>query len=562
MVTQVINTPQNTPQYDAKTGFLTDYGKSLGLKAVQPGDPTTSSVGNQRSALPTSSNTPTPTTTNTGGTVTNNPPQSNNAYLNQVQALSQLSPAEVDAQKQLNTLQSNATQGQFNVSQQPIAQSFVSGQQAAMQTQANIAQQPLQMKLALAQSQRQAALDSAKTALAYQSPVSVGLGTNLVNPLTGGTVAEGQSYTAKLGASNVLSLSKSYPDAGILPSDDPDIAAQKASNAPSFIAKYGKVQAMYNPITGQLDIVDTNRLGNTSPGNSYAGNPNGNGATITTSSSSGTTSGSSGTAGTNQIRAVQQALGITADGINGPQTKAAVKAFQTAHGLQADGIVGPKTLAAMGIGGGSSTGTNTGSSTSATGTQTSNAPNTLPAPATYAQKDFAKDFTSGGLADKINAQNTAVGHLTAAFDLAQKMSNIALQGGNALKNWLNSATGKAEIDNYKLAHGMSSSELAAAYGQGTGGERDAANAIGGPNSSPEQLKGFVQTSASLLSSKILSNVQQYKTAYGQNAPLNLDWFIAPDKVQALAGIGIIIRQSGNNIGAYQVQSNGTSKKIQ
>lgn len=33
------NTPQNTPIYDATTGFLTDYGKSIGKPAVQPNDP-------------------------------------------------------------------------------------------------------------------------------------------------------------------------------------------------------------------------------------------------------------------------------------------------------------------------------------------------------------------------------------------------------------------------------------------------------------------------------------------------------------------------------------------
>lgn len=301
---------------------------------------------------PTQTATPVTGTSNTGGTVTTNPPQSSNPYLNQVQALSQLSPAEVDAQTQLNTLNSNATQGQFNVSQQPIAQGFISGQQAAMQTQANIAQQPLQQKLALAQAQRQAALDSAKTALQYQSPVSLGVGTNLVNPLTGDTVAEGQSYAAKQGVANVLSLSKAYPDAGILPTDTPDIAAQKASSAASFIAKFGKQSAQWNPNTGQFDIISTSKLGTTTPGSGFTGNPNGNGTTPTSSGSSPLLSTPTSTAtGTNQIKQVQQALGITADGINGPQTKAAVQAFQTAHGLTPDGIVGPKTLAALNMAG-------------------------------------------------------------------------------------------------------------------------------------------------------------------------------------------------------------------
>ena len=43
------------------------------------------------------------------------------------------------------------------------------------------------------------------------------------------------------------------------------------------------------------------------------------------------------------VRQLQELLGITADGIFGPITKAAVKEYQSANGLKADGIVGPLT---------------------------------------------------------------------------------------------------------------------------------------------------------------------------------------------------------------------------
>jgi hypothetical protein len=49
------------------------------------------------------------------------------------------------------------------------------------------------------------------------------------------------------------------------------------------------------------------------------------------------------------VAAVQRALGITADGVFGPQSKRAVKRFQRANGLTVDGIVGPQTLAALGL---------------------------------------------------------------------------------------------------------------------------------------------------------------------------------------------------------------------
>lgn len=47
------------------------------------------------------------------------------------------------------------------------------------------------------------------------------------------------------------------------------------------------------------------------------------------------------------VRQLQGQLGISADGLYGPQTTAAVKSFQQAHGLTVDGIVGPQTLGAL-----------------------------------------------------------------------------------------------------------------------------------------------------------------------------------------------------------------------
>jgi peptidoglycan hydrolase-like protein with peptidoglycan-binding domain len=57
-----------------------------------------------------------------------------------------------------------------------------------------------------------------------------------------------------------------------------------------------------------------------------------------------------GVQSTDTVRALQQKLGVGADGVYGPKTRAALRRFQRAHGLTADGVAGPQTLAALGIG--------------------------------------------------------------------------------------------------------------------------------------------------------------------------------------------------------------------
>ncbi len=50
------------------------------------------------------------------------------------------------------------------------------------------------------------------------------------------------------------------------------------------------------------------------------------------------------------LSAVQRALRVPADGVQGPVTQRALRAFQASHGLLVDGVVGPQTERVMGLG--------------------------------------------------------------------------------------------------------------------------------------------------------------------------------------------------------------------
>lgn len=72
-------------------------------------------------------------------------------------------------------------------------------------------------------------------------------------------------------------------------------------------------------------------------------------ATAQQATSSGSKATTAGKVATNAVSAVQQQLGVSVDGVVGPQTRRALKTWQRRNGLEADGVIGPLTLKAMGI---------------------------------------------------------------------------------------------------------------------------------------------------------------------------------------------------------------------
>jgi peptidoglycan hydrolase-like protein with peptidoglycan-binding domain len=59
--------------------------------------------------------------------------------------------------------------------------------------------------------------------------------------------------------------------------------------------------------------------------------------------------GPDGAMSADMIAAAQRALGVDADGVVGPRTRAATKRFQRKNGLTADGVLGRQTLKALGV---------------------------------------------------------------------------------------------------------------------------------------------------------------------------------------------------------------------
>jgi Transglycosylase-like domain/Putative peptidoglycan binding domain len=74
-----------------------------------------------------------------------------------------------------------------------------------------------------------------------------------------------------------------------------------------------------------------------------------------------------GVQSTDSVRALQKKLGVKADGVYGPRTRAAVKRFQRANGIDVDGVAGPQTLAALGLGSGDEPASDETASTTAGG---------------------------------------------------------------------------------------------------------------------------------------------------------------------------------------------------
>jgi len=146
------------------------------------------------------------------------------------------------------------------------------------------------------------------------------------------------------------------------------------------------------PATGRLDRATSRALG--------AG-----GATSrSTTGSSDDTASTSSTSGHFTLSDAQRALGVTADGQMGPETRAAVRSFQSSHGMPATGRLDNATRDALKAQGPASDRSSSGSGTTQDASDTgSTDPSSAPAPASgiqgaidTARAQIGKPYSSGG----------------------------------------------------------------------------------------------------------------------------------------------------------------------
>jgi len=131
-------------------------------------------------------------------------------------------------------------------------------------------------------------------------------------------------------------------------------ASSRSSSSPNTKDSIMDLQRTLNAKTGSKLVVDGIMGSKTQDAlNSYnagvkSGGGSSSGSSTTTTPKTTISSGNLKVGSTGQaVKDLQMALGITADGIFGPQTDAAVKAYQTKNKLTPDGIVGVNTAARL-----------------------------------------------------------------------------------------------------------------------------------------------------------------------------------------------------------------------
>jgi hypothetical protein len=144
----------------------------------------------------------------------------------------------------------------------------------------------------------------------------------------------------------------------------------------------------------------------------------------------------------------------------------------------------------------------------------------------YDQSSFAirnptrKAFTTGTQGQQVTAINTAVEHLDLLQQAADALKNGSFVPGNALYNTVRRTFGSAAPSNYATIKEMVDHEVGAVASKGVPTVNDVASQgkLGSASSSPEAIKGYIDTLIPLMGSKLNALHYQYQQAMGADDP--------------------------------------------
>jgi len=176
---------------------------------------------------------------------------------------------------------------------------------------------------------------------------------------------------------------------------------------------------------------------------------------------------------------------------------------------------------------------------------------------TFDQSQYAnrqaliKNFQSGTYSKNVNSLNTAIGHLTDLSSNFDKLSNSGFTPYNALKNKVESAFGAGGITSAGTNISAVMGELASTF-KGTGATDQEIKNLGtvDVNSSPEQIKSFIETATQLLSSRLDALNQTYESGMGK---ANDKGFLSPTASNNL----LKLQQKGFDIQVPELAKNPT-----
>lgn len=151
-----------------------------------------------------------------------------------------------------------------------------------------------------------------------------------------------------------------------------------------------------------------------------------------------------------------------------------------------------------------------------------------------ARQALQTNFSSGQYSQNINSLNTAVGHLSDIPGNFSKLGNVGMTSINTIKNSLMKSFGSGSVTGASTNIQAAVGELASVFKSGGATDSEIAN-LGtiDSNSSPAQMKAFVQTGINLLSSRLQALQQTYQSGMGK--PPAQD-FLSPQNAQVLSGL--------------------------